>query len=373
MPTFSNKLSFMVIGSENPRIRDFFGQVGKFGEISYLDMEPLNRQTSIAQMAACWRWRKPREGFEEARTCVPRRWTEVSGAMVHWFCRRRFADAGRPDAVVFTWPYLAPLCEKLPDLFRIYYCKDPFDRWPGATPATRVMEQRLLDNCDMVFTVSRQLAEDFAPRSRGQVIYLPNAVDDSFLSLPLQPRPADLPEDQTIAGCIGQINHTYDLEYMRELAALTPNVTYCFIGQVVEYDGAQKRRIVSWLRHTDNVLWLGQRPHSQLPAYIQHFDICLNCLRVDDNNNRRSPLRLYDYLVSDHPVISTPVREAYEHVPHVLLASTPEQAARIVRDAAGGKLQMNLAGRRGYIRQNTWSVRARQFLGHLRQSGLKAA
>jgi Glycosyl transferases group 1 len=373
MPGHSHQLSFMVIGSENPRIRDFFGEVGRFGEISYLDMEPLNRRTSIDQMAACWRWRKPCEGIEEARTCVPRRWSAVSSSMVHWFCRRRFADAGRPDAVVFTWPYLAPLCEKLPDMFRIYYCKDPFDRWPGATPATRIMEQRLLDHCDLVFTVSRQLAEDFAPRARGKVIYLPNAVADSFLSLPKLPRPEELPPEQRIVGCIGQINYTYDLEYMQRLAALTPEVTYCFVGDVVEYDGAQRRKLLSWLRRTENVLWLGPRPHHQLPAFIQNFDICLNCLKVDDNNNRRSPLRLYDYLASDRPVVTTAVREAYEHVPHVLLAESPEDAARVIRESLDGKLRMDLPRRRAYIRQNTWSVRARQFLGHLRQWGLKAA
>jgi glycosyltransferase involved in cell wall biosynthesis len=373
MSNISQPLSFMVVGSENPRIRDFFGQVGHYGKISYLDMEPLNRRTSIDQMAACWRWRRPSEGVEEARTCVPRRWGGVSSSLVHWFCRRRFADAGRPDAVVFTWPYLASLCEKLPDLYRIYYCKDPFDRWPGATSATREMEQRLLNNCDLVFTVSRQLAEDFAPRSRGKVIYLPNAVDDSFLSLPSLPRPDDLPTGQPIVGCIGQINYTYDLEYMQQMAALSPGVTFCFVGAVVEYDGAQRRRILSWLRRTENVIWLGERPHEQLPAYIQHFDICLNCLRVDDNNNRRSPLRLYDYLVSDRPVITTGVREAYEHVPHVVVAESPEEAANVIRETLEGKRPIDAARRRAYIEQHTWSVRARQFLGYLRKSGLIAA
>ncbi len=373
MSSLPHKASFMVIGSENPRIRDFFGQVGHFGEISYLDMEPLNRRTSIDQMASCWRWRKPREGFEEARTCVPRRWSEVSSAVVHWFLRRRFADAGRPDAVVFTWPHLAPLCEKLPDLFRIYYCKDPFDRWPGATPDTKKMEQRLLDTCDMVFAVSRQLAEDFAPRLRGKVIYLPNAVDDGFLTLPRQPRPEDLPTDRPIVGCIGQINYTYDLGYMQKLAALMPEVTFCYIGEVVEYDWAQRKRLLAWLRRTENVVWLGAKPHRELPAYIHNFDLCLNCLHVDDNNNRRSPLRLYDYLTTERPVVSTPVREAYEHLPHILLADSPEQAAAMIRDSFSGKRRVDLPRRRAYIRQNTWSVRARQFLGHLRQSGLKAA
>jgi glycosyltransferase involved in cell wall biosynthesis len=371
MSESSRKLSVWVVGSENPRIRDFFNQVGRWAKISYLDIEPIGRTPSLAQIADSWRWRRRGKGFPEARICLPVRWTNLSNSLSNWFCRRRFAQTGRPDVVVFTWPRLAPLCEKLPDVFRVYYCKDPFDRWPGAPAATRELQQRLLNNCDAVFPVARQLVEDFAPSARGKVVYLPNAVDDAFVDAPPQPRPADLPTGKPIAGCVGQINHTYDWQYIRQLAAGLPEVTFCFVGPLVPRNRYDRRDILTQLRTTPNIVWLGGRPHAQLPAYIQHFDICFNCLIADENSHRRSPLRLYDYLATDRPIVSTPVREAYETLPHVYIAPTPDEAVQTVRKILNGELTVDLPARHDFIKQNTWSARAAQFMGHLHEFGLK--
>jgi len=367
----ASKPSLWVIGSENPRIRDFFNQVGRWMDVTYLDIERVGNKPSFDQIVDSWRWRRREGGFPEARICVPQRFTELSSTLSHWFCRRRFAQVGRPDAVVFTWPQLASLCEQLPDVFRIYYCKDPFDRWPGNAAKVRAQENRLLHHCDAAFAVSRQLVEDMIPRARGKVFYSPNAVEDSFVSAPPQPRPWDLPVDRPIIGCIGRMNYGYDWDYIRGLTTAVPEALFCFVGPFAGCNDFDRHRILEQFRTTPNMLWLGERPHKRLIAYIQSFDVCFNFLRADDNNHRRSPLRLFDYLASDRPVFSTAVREAYEQLPHIFISPTPQEAADAIRKVLDGRLGVDLAARHEFVRQNTWSARAAEFVSHLRECGFR--
>ena len=362
-------LSILVVGSENPRIRDLFDQVGHYANVSYLDTAPVTRNPSFRKLITSWRWRGNGDRPPSAVLIVPRRWREISARLTNWFIRKSYSKIGKPDVVVFTWPQLAFLAEKMPDVARVYYCKDPFDTWDWGPKDRdiRGMESRLLECCDGVFAVSKLLAEDFQPRTQGKVFYHPNGVSEAFLTQTNLPRPEKLPSDKPVVGCVGQINKTYDWEFILALAAAMPEVRFCFVGNVDEDVPDKRRQVLHHLTTTPNILWLGRQPHSELPAYIQHFDVAFCFLKADYAGNRRSPLRLYDYLSSDRPVVSTPVAEAYVHVPHLHVAQTPQDAAALVRRILTGGLPVDVEARRNYIQQQTWSIRAREFMEGLQE------
>jgi hypothetical protein len=98
---------------------------------------------------------------------------------------------------------------------------------------------------------------------------------------------------------------------------------------------------------------------------MRHSDILMNFLKADDFGDRRSPLRLYDYLTTDRPIISTSVREAYEHQPHVNIAPDAAKAIELIREMLKGGLQPDLESRRQYTRNHSWDARAREFLAEL--------
>jgi hypothetical protein len=362
-------LSILVVGTENPRIRDLFDQVGRYANVSYLDTAPITRHPSFRKLIASWRWRKNGDRPPSAVLVVPRRWRNFSFALTNWFIRKSFGQIGKPDVVVFTWPQLAGLAEKLPNAARVYYCKDPFETWNWGPEDRdiRGMESRLLNCCDAVFAVSKLLAEDFQSRTRGKVFYHPNGVSEAFLTQANLPRPEKLPSDKPVVGCVGQINKTYDWEYITALAAALPDVRFCFVGNVDEDVPDKRSMVLHHLTTTPNILWLGRQPHSDLPAYIQHFDIAFCFLKADHAGNRRSPLRLYDYLSTDRPVVSTPVAEAYVHIPHLHVAENPQDAAVLVRQILAGRFPVDPNARRDYILKQTWSIRACEFMDGLKQ------
>jgi hypothetical protein len=334
---FPMALSILVIGAENPRIGDLFREVGRYAKVSYMNIGPM-----------------------------PRRELGLSGELADSVCRTIRSRFGRIDVIVFTWPQLACLAEKFPEVTRVYYCKDPFEHWTcWNREEIRELESRLLENCEAVFAVSRSLVEDFRPRTRGKVFYLPNGIEESFLRAGRLPRPANLPADKPVLGSVGQVNSTYDWEYIAELAANLPEARLCFVGNISEGDPEWQRVIVKHLTRTPNILFLDRQPHEQIPAYLQHFDISMCFLRADEYSDRRSPLRLYDYLTTERPIISIPIREAYEHVPHIHFAKSGKEAAALALRILSGEVAVDVASRKEYIRGQKWAKRGEEWLRNL--------
>jgi glycosyltransferase involved in cell wall biosynthesis len=330
-------ISIAVVGFENPRVRDLFREVERAARIWHMNIGPMPRvELPIDETGAEQIWK----------------------AMVGQF--------GKPDAVVFTWPHLAILAERFTETKRIYYCKDPFEHWAcWKAGEIRELESRMLRNCDLVFAVSRALVEDFRPRARGKVVYLPNAVEESFLIARDLPRPGDLPRDKPVLGSVGQINETYDWEYIHDLAARLPHVRICLVGNITEGTPGCMREIVDRASNVPNIRFLGKKPHEEIRAYMHHFDICMNFLAPGDHADRRSPLRLYDYLTTDRPIISNAVREAREHKPFVEIAQSSAEAGGLVNRILAGEIVIDAAGRRQYISKQTWADRAKEILGEL--------
>jgi hypothetical protein len=332
-------ISILVIGAENPRVRYLFDEVGRYAKVFYMNIQPpAGQQLNLSEQAAEW----------------------LRGDIESKF--------GSPNIIVFTWPQLAPLAEKFPRATRVYYCKDPFEHWAcWDREKIHALESQLLENVDALFAVSRLLVEDFRPRTRAACFYLPNAVEQSFLNSGPLPRPANLPVDKPIVGCVGHVNSTYDWDYIAELAENLPEARLCLIGDVSDVHPQALSEIVNRLARQLDIRFLGLQPHEQIPAYMQHFDISACLLKAGEYADRRSPLRLYDYLTTEKPIISTPVREAREHLPHIHIADTGKDAAALARRILAGEIRVDVPGRRNYIAEHTWPVRASQLFEHLVQ------
>jgi hypothetical protein len=358
------KLSILVIGTQNPRIRDFFSQVARYAKVSYLDVEPIGRIPNLNQLLKSWRWSSNSDAIPHATLRVPRRWNHVSAFLSNWFCRKRFSRTGKPDVVVFTWPQLAFLAEKLSDITRVYYCKDPFEYWTWGADYIRPYETRLLQNVDAVFAVSRLIVSDLEPRTSAKLFYLPNGFCDWFLNND-SPRPADLSTDKPLIGSVGEINRDYDWDYVQAIAKALPDVRFCFLGRIQDPAPQARQEIKNIFRDNPNLLWLGWRDYQLMPAYMRSFDILMNFLRADAYGDRRSPLRLYDYLTTDRPIISTPVREAQEHLPHIHIAKDPGDAILLIREILSGRHLPDIPARRNYIASHSWHDRAKEFLAEV--------
>ena len=110
------------------------------------------------------------------------------------------------------------------------------------------------------------------------------------------------------------------------------------------------------------------QPHEHLPAYLNGFDVCFNPLAVNEYGDRRCPLRLYDYLATDKPIVSTGIREAFSHGGLVATFNSADEAAALIMRMVQGGYPLDLLARSEYIRNNTWEARASLVRAQLDQS-----
>jgi glycosyltransferase involved in cell wall biosynthesis len=319
-------------------------------------------------LARDWQWREICPRWWEQAVVVPS-WSRVPGLTaavcgLHLGRRSGVADT----VIVYTLPYYARLACRWPGVPRVYFAYDPYGCYNGWDQAVVAAgERKMLTHCDAAFAISPALADDFRRLTDRPVFVQPNGVSESFLAMfdgPLPP-PDDLPpHGPPIVGCVGQISRTYDWEMLAELVGLCPELRFVFVGPRFEEGPAEQERMDRVFRAA-NVSWLGPKPHADLPRYIRRFDVCLSPLRIEPCNDRRSLLRLYDYLASDRPIVSTAIASALEHKPHIEIGRDAGEMAVLLRRLSTAS-SVDRAARRAYIVKHTWTRRAELFLNRLR-------
>jgi glycosyltransferase involved in cell wall biosynthesis len=321
-----------------------------------------------------WRWRQTNRRWWEQVVLMPS-WSKaprLTSAVCGFHLGRRLATLTDDAVVVFTLPHYSRLAGRWPSVPCVYFAYDPYQCYAGWDAAAMAAgEKGLLARCDAIFAVSPALADDFRKLTDRPVFVQPNGVSDAFLAAfdgPPSP-PADLPTSgPPVIGCVGQISRAYDWDLLKELVRFCPEMQFVFVGPRFD-EGPDERSRIDHVFAAPNVRWLGPKPHTDLPRYIRRFDVCLNPLRVEPCNDRRSLLRLYDYLASDRPIVSTAIASALNHRPHVEVGRDIGELASLLRrlTAADGSA-VDIVARRAYIRQHTWERRAELFLANLRSA-----
>jgi glycosyltransferase involved in cell wall biosynthesis len=248
-----------------------------------------------------------------------------------------------------------------------YHAHDPFDYYSYSEGYTRGHEDLLVPLCDHVFTISDALSADFKIRyPQADITTLGNAVDQSFLAesssngLSSAAFRAFRVGDGPLVGIVGQINSSYDWDLLEQVAERNPQTQLVFIGGLFE-EGAITERIRS-IFGRPNVHWLGPKPHQELKQYMEACDILLNPLIANAQNDRRDTLRLYDYLSTRLPVVSTPIASVRQHGALVYVPGSHEEMMRVLGVRPKPVSSDALHQRRTYLAQNTWAERARQML-----------
>jgi glycosyltransferase involved in cell wall biosynthesis len=323
------------------------------------------------------RWQRAPDEICDSTLTVPG-WTKfpkVSAFILRAALKSAIRRMGGAELIVYTLPVYAEIAESFRDTTcQVYHAHDVFRFYDWNLARTMELERRMVQACDATFAVAQALAEDFRKITARPVFHCPMAVSTAFVETLATDGGSVAAElsalRRPIVGCIGQINRGYDWPLIGALADGLPQATFVFVGPIFE-ESPDVRRPMEEVFNRPNVKCLGKKPHDQLPGYLRGFDVCLNPLAITEHNDRRSPLRLYDYLATDKPVLSTAIREAFSHEGLVETFKTAAEAVELIRRVTSPGYRVDLAARSRYIRNNTWSARAQGFLRDL--ESLRAA
>lgn len=185
---------------------------------------------------------------------------------------------------------------------------------------TRLLCERIADYMQSDPTLSARADE---------VEYVANAVDsDLFDHSRAYTLPADLVKGAPTLLYYGSLwGKWFDWDLIRQVADRCPN---CSINLIGDYQPVEK------LVHTlpENVHFLGPRKQTELPPYLAHCDFALLPFKNDEIGKYVSPLKIFEYVSMDKPVLSTALPDILGY-PGVHTADSIEDWVRVVRSEEG--------------------------------------
>lgn len=259
-------------------------------------------------------------------------------------------------------PYLAGVLPKdFGARLSIYQCIDDMREEAYTARHGARLEEEVIGQADIVFVTSRNLLRLKKPLNPNTHL-LRNAADISIFQQALEkklPRPAEL------AGITGKIiGFTGNLDpnrisygLLRKVAEHHADKTLVLVGPV-NSNGVREYG----LDRLPNVVFTGGKHISELPAFLQHFDVALIPFSINKLTSSIYPLKINEYLAAGKPVVSTDFSEDIRGFQKdIYLAKDEEDFTRLIPLAIAGDCPRLKAQRSALARQNTWTARVEEF------------
>ncbi len=263
----------------------------------------------------------------------------------------------RPD-VLWTQNPEAAHWLATPDIGSAVY--DATDDWSamsgprGWVDVVRRGQEQLASRADTVLACSQVLFDKWS-RLNKRTYLVPNGVDVAHYAnvghLPLPTAVADLP--RPVLGYTGTLHdERVDVDLVCRVAAARPSWQLVFIGPNL-LGAASHRRLAA----LPNVRLLGPRSYGDLPASMGVFDVCIIPHRVTPFTESLNPIKIYEYLATGLPIVSTPVATVRELPDVVYLAHDATEFVASAEVALAERDDGRRARRRTLAKENSWQQR----------------
>jgi len=232
----------------------------------------------------------------------------------------------------------------------IYYIRDYLPSQDYFRLHGSRLEPKMIGKADLVAANSVFLA-NYARQYNPNSYFVGQGCDLDLFDGKLREIPADLAAIRLpVIGYTGAILSTrLDTGLIREIAEKKPDWSVVLVGP--EDECFRK----SNLHQYPNIHFLGRKSLEELPAYISHFDVCINPQLVNDMTKGNYPLKIDEYLAMGKPVVATRTEAMEMFSGYVALADSPQEYIRCLEtmleeDPAGPERGLRIK----FARSHTW-------------------
>jgi lipopolysaccharide heptosyltransferase II len=260
----------------------------------------------------------------------------------------------------------------------IYDCYDDYFTYSNRNPLrsiTRLMlqEERILKRADIVFVVSEELRKKKVKFSKN-VYTVSNAADVALLSkacdLSTLMHSAISQISNPIIGMIGNLHQRVDFSLLRYIAVSHPEWSVVIVG---DWSGADpkliKSDLIKQLKSMANVYWLGHQRFDELPKILRGFDVCIIPYAVEDPFNKScSPLKMYEYLATGKPIVSTDLPSVRTESEVIRIGRSYPEFVREIAAALDEQGDFLKEKRMAMARKNSWDNRAQKIMSIIEET-----
>lgn len=262
-------------------------------------------------------------------------------------------DAEQDSILIFEYP--DEKCRPYLDyanahgLVTVYEHVDNWDSSLGSWFYREEAFQKWIHDVQYISVTARMLGDKIRELGREDYIYCPNAADTAiFEPRKAYERPKDLVTGAKTLLYFGSLwGEWFDWDLITYVAAHCD----CAINLIGDC-----RAIADKMAHLPgNIHFLGAKKQTELPAYLQHCDIALLPFKNDEIGKYVSPLKVFEYIAMNKPVLSTPLDELTAY-PNVVVSDDRDVWVRTVNEG------IHTVDASVFTAKNNWYARCNQLL-----------
>ena len=284
----------------------------------------------------------------------------------HYFNRKSVYSAAKSlgfmEGAIVIWIYDTEAAEYLPmfkDATVIYDCVDNHASQAGVNRnATRVHdeEREILKRADLVTVTSKHLFKLKRKHAKNVHLVL-NAGDVELYEQAISAEAKEKAHHalhaipHPILGSVGALDaYKYDFDLLVASAKKNPTWHFVFVGSPIVDKNTPALKILTKL---SNVHMVGSIPRADVPAYVQHFDICLIPYKSNEYNRSSFPLKFWEFMATGLPVVATGLPELEEYEPLIGYAQNKKEfntdiATQLAQKNTDSEKRKKLAHQHGY-------------------------
>ncbi|OXL82134.1 hypothetical protein BCV73_02850 [Paenibacillus sp. SSG-1] len=202
----------------------------------------------------------------------------------------------QPDILFIDQPTFLGIESFISPKVTVYRATDLYKEMTG-DPMISKVEEEVIKGADGIVGTSEPVVEYLKTINRTLPnLLIENGVDfEHFATSGSEPEEyKNIPFPRAVY--VGALDDRFDFAALESLAKHITNLQVVVIGPG---DGRCERLSQQFT----NIHFLGPKPYSDLPSYLNHCQIALLPLSDHEANRGRSPMKLYEYAASGLPVI----------------------------------------------------------------------
>lgn len=194
--------------------------------------------------------------------------------------------------------------------------------------------------------------------SKSKYKVISNGVDTNLFKNCGNALREELGLDGFLIGYVGVLREWIDLETIFSiLPELNPEIKIVVVGKEGQFE--KNLKLVKKYGVDDRVIFTGMVPYLQVPKYISAMDVCIIPFKYGLISENAVPLKLFEYMACEKPIISTRLEGISEVArDRVLYASNSDEWKNKINqlyDDVGLQKKIGAQGRK-FVRQNyDWS------------------
>ena len=234
----------------------------------------------------------------------------------------------------------------------LYYIRDYLLSQPYFKLHGEIAEPAIIAKADVVIANSLYLCS-YAKKFNANSFYIGQGCDVESFIMNSNPVPEDVANiKKPVIGYCGNLTASrLDIALLENIATQRPHWNFVLVGP---QDNFFKNSV---LNKMNNVLFTGSKPAAELPAYVHHFDVCLNPQQINQMTVGNYPRKIDEYLAAGKPVVATATVTMEEFKNHAYLCNNAQEYVIAIEKALKEKDDLILAQSRvTFALSHTWQA-----------------